>query len=70
MSFPKGRQTPDNEENTIVQGHHNKTVVEKTSISPSKNKTLNKELFHRFSKTRDSDIPEQRLISKAAERKS
>ena len=70
MSFPKGRQTPDNEENTIVQGHHNKTVVEKTSISLSKNKTLNKGLFLWLSKTRGFDIPEQLLVSKAAEGKS
>ena len=60
MSFPKGRQNPDNKEKSIVQGHHNKIVVEKTSIPPSKIKPLNKELFLRLSKTRDFDIPEQR----------
>ena len=70
MSFPKGRQIPDNEENNYCSGHHNKTVVEKTSIPPSKNKPLTKELFPRLSKIRAFDIPEQRLISKAAERKS
>ena len=58
---------------TIVQGHHNTCIiiaVEKASIPSSKNKTLNKELVLRLSKTRGFDVPEQRLISKAAERKS
>ena len=54
---------------TIVQGHHNIIVVEKTSI-PLGNKTLSKELVLRLSKTTGFDIPEQLLISKAAERKS
>ena len=47
---------------TIVQDHHSIIVKEKTSIP---NKTLNKELVLRLSKTRDFDIPEQLLISKA-----
>ena len=55
---------------TIVQCHHNIIVVEKTSIPPLGNKTLNKELVLRLSKTTGFDISEQLFISKAAERKS
>ena len=43
---------------TIVQGHHSIIVVEKTSIPPLENKTLNKELGIRLSKTSGFDIPE------------
>ena len=57
---------------TIVQGHYNIIVVGKlkTSIPPLENKTLNKEFVLRLSKTRGFDIPEQFLISMAAERYS
>ena len=44
-------------------------VVEKTSTLLLKNKTLNKELVLRLSKTKGFDVPEPLLISKAAERK-
>ena len=41
---------------TIVQGHHNVIVVEKTNIPLLENKTLNKaELVLRLSKTRGFD---------------
>ena len=50
---------------TIVQDHHSIIVKEKTIIPPLENKTLNKELVLRLNKTRDFDIPEQLLISKA-----
>ena len=65
MSFSKGRQSPDNRKNKYYSGHHNIVAVVKTSIPPLKNKALKKELV-----LRGFDIPEQFLISMAAERKS